>query len=223
MIHLPWHTQRGHPESHERVRARESGPGCQRHAQAAQAANPEPITVERCDGPLPEHIRAGRQVARGGGAGWRGGGRRRRTSRRNRTRRRWLAAGGVVTAVEAVLRGDYHNAFALFVRRATTPPATTAKASACLTSIAIGGGDPARGRPNLNRGSLSISTCIMAPAHKRSSTTTRRCCSAQSSSGAFLPGTGHWTETGESAGASDTVNVPMKPGLGRCHVHPPLR
>ena len=124
-----------------------------------------------------------------------------------------LAAGAVVTGVEAVLRGDVDNAFAL-----VRPPGHHAFAEHgegfCLFNNVAIAAATARAEFNVDRVLI-----VDFDVHHGNGTnaifyrdpTVMYCSTHQ---WGIYPGTGHWTEIGEGAGQGFSVNVPMLPGWG---------
>lgn len=124
-----------------------------------------------------------------------------------------LAAGAVVTGVEAVLRGEVKNAFAL-----VRPPGHHAFADHgegfCLFNNIAVAAATARAEFNLERvlivdfdvhhGNGTNAIFYRDPSVLFFST----------HQWGIYPGTGHWREVGEGDGVGYSVNVPMLPGWG---------
>ena len=207
------HNQPGHPESRvrlEQVNRALDDSGMRRRIELLQ---PQPISIERLlrvhD---PEHVKRVEQVARRGGGGlahW-----------ADETyvapqsyQAALLASGGVVTAVEAVLRGEIRNAFAL-----ARPPGHHAFADHgegfCLfNNIAVAAMTARR--------DLGLDRVLIVDFDVHHGNGTQAIFYADPSVLYFstqqwgiYPGTGHWSETGMGKGTGYTVNVPLVAGHG---------
>jgi len=176
------------------------------------ALTPKPISIERLTRVHhTRHIKQVRSVAERGGGGLMGMGDETYLAPRSYDAAR-LAAGAVVTGVEAILRGEVKNAFAL-----VRPPGHHAFADHgegfCLfNNIAIAAAT-ARAEFGIDRvlivdfdvhhGNGTNSIFYRDPA-----------CSFFLRISGHLSGTGYWDEVGEGAGVGYSVNVPLLPGWG---------
>ncbi|MBI3740906.1 MAG: histone deacetylase, partial [Chloroflexi bacterium] len=124
-----------------------------------------------------------------------------------------LAAGAVIRGVDAVLQKEIDNAFAL-----VRPPghhATTQRAMGfCLfNNIAIGA------QHALDAHQLKRVLIVDYDVHHGNGTQdifyhSPRVLYFSTHQYPFYPGTGHWSETGEGAGAGYTANAPLGPFVG---------
>ncbi len=124
-----------------------------------------------------------------------------------------LAAGAVVRAVDAVMKREVDNAFAL-----VRPPghhATMNRAMGfCLfNNVAVGA------QHALDAHKLERVLIVDYDVHHGNGTQdifyhSPRALYFSTHQYPFYPGTGHWSETGEGAGAGYTVNAPLPPFIG---------
>ncbi len=207
------HDQPGHVESRarlEQVNHALDASGMRRRIQLLQ---PQPIALERLHRVhTPGYVESVERVARRGGGGLAGRGDETYVAPRSYEAAR-LASGGVVTAVEAVLRGECKNAFAL-----VRPPGHHAFADHgegfCLfNTVAIAAAAARRDLAvervlivdfDLHHGNGTQAIFYDDPSVLFFST----------QQWGIYPGSGHWSETGTGQGAGYTVNVPMLPGWG---------
>jgi acetoin utilization deacetylase AcuC-like enzyme len=207
------HFQHGHAEGPERLEAINRALDEMGMRDRLVALTPEPISIERLQRVHePRHIERVKAVADRGGGGLAGRGDETYVAPRSYDAA-LLAAGAVVTGVEAVLRGEVKNAFAL-----VRPPGHHAFADHgegfCLfNNIAVAAGT-ARAEFNLERvlivdfdvhhGNGTNAIFYHDPSVLFFST----------HQWGIYPGTGHWSEVGEGDGVGYSVNVPMLPGWG---------
>ena len=207
------HDQRGHPESRERLEQVSQALDETGMRSRLQRLDPQPIALERLlYVHTPRYVESVERVARSGGGGLAGRGDETYVAPKS-YEAALLAAGGVATAVDAVLRGDLKNAFAL-----VRPPGHHAFADHgegfCLfNNVAIAA---ATARHDFGVDRVLI---VDFDVHHGNGTQsifydddTVLLFSAQQ--WGIYPGTGHWSETGAGSGAGYTVNVPMLPGWG---------
>ncbi len=124
-----------------------------------------------------------------------------------------MAAGGVVRAVEAVLAGQIANGFAL-VRPPGHHATPTRAMGFCLFNnvavaarAALAGGQAERvfiADFDVHHGNGTQDIFAADPAVFYFSTHQYP----------YYPGSGHWSETGNGAGAGTVLNVPLPPGVG---------
>jgi acetoin utilization deacetylase AcuC-like enzyme len=124
-----------------------------------------------------------------------------------------LAAGGVARAVDAVMNGQAHNAFAL-----VRPPghhATPSRAMGfCLfNNVAIGA------QHAIDKHKLERVMIVDYDVHHGNGTQdifydTSKVLYCSTHQFPFYPGTGNWNEIGEYDGEGFTVNVPLPPRVG---------
>jgi acetoin utilization deacetylase AcuC-like enzyme len=207
------HDQPGHPESRERLEQVNQALDASGMRRRIRRLEPEPISVERLERVhAPEYVRRVELVARRGGGGLAHDWDETYVAPKSFEAAR-LASGGVVTAVEAVLRGDYRNAFAL-----VRPPGHHAfrdhgEGFCLINNIAIAA--------TTARHDLGVERVLIVDfdVHHGNGTqaifyddpTTLYFSTQQ---WGIYPGTGHWRETGAGAGAGYTVNVPLTAGWG---------
>jgi acetoin utilization deacetylase AcuC-like enzyme len=207
------HFQRNHVEGPERLDAINRALDETGLRDRLVALTPEPISIERLARVhQSRHIERVRSVAERGGGGLMGMGDETYVAPRS-YEAALLASGAVVAGVEAVLRGEVKNAFAL-----VRPPGHHAFADHgegfCLfNNIAIAAAT-AQAEFNLDRvlivdfdvhhGNGTNSIFYRDPSVLFFST----------HQWGIYPGTGYWDEVGEGAGMGYTVNVPMLPGWG---------
>ena len=207
------HDQPGHPESRvrlEQVNRALDDSGMRRRIELLE---PKPITPERLLRVHDvEHIQQVEQVARSGGGGlshWAD-----ETYVASKSyEAALLASGGVVTAVEAVLRGEIQNAFAL-----ARPPGHHAfrdhgEGFCLFNNIALAAMTARR--------DLGVERALIVDFDVHHGNGTQSIFYDDPSVLYFsiqqwgiYPGSGHWSETGTGDGAGYTVNVPMLPGWG---------
>ncbi|HEY4691333.1 MAG TPA: hypothetical protein VIK33_18640 [Anaerolineae bacterium] len=107
------HDWPGHPESRERLEQVNQALDDSGMRSRLHLLEPEPITLERLHrAHEPRYVESIEQIARRGGGGLKGRGDETYVAPKSYEAAR-LASGGLVTGVEAVLRGDFKNAFAL--------------------------------------------------------------------------------------------------------------
>ena len=177
------------------------------------ALTPLPVSIERLARVHhPRHIDRVRLVAEQGGGGLMGQGDETYVVARSYDAA-LLAAGAVVTGVEAVLRGEVKNAFAL-----VRPPGHHAFADHgegfCLfNNIAIAAATA--------RSELGIDRVLIVDFDVHHGNGTNAIFYRDpgvlffsTHQWGIYPGTGHWSEVGEGDGVGYSVNVPMLPGWG---------
>lgn len=126
-----------------------------------------------------------------------------------------LAAGGVVSAVDAVMRGDVHNAFC-----AVRPPGHHAERSMAMgfcffNNIAVAA-EHLRSKHRLGR--VAILDWDVhhgnGTQHHFEADPNVLFCSIHQHPETLFPGTGYASETGYGEGEGFTINLPMAPGSG---------
>lgn len=207
------HFQRGHIEGPERLDAINRVLDESRVRERLTELKPQPIAIERLTRVHhAEYVARVKAIADRGGGGLMGRGDETYVAPRSYDAA-LLAAGAVVTGVEAVLRGDVPNAFAL-----VRPPGHHAFADHgegfCLFNNVAVGAQTARSDFKLDRvlivdfdvhhGNGTNSIFYHDPGVLFFST----------HQWGIYPGTGHWSEIGDGAGRGYSVNVPMLPGWG---------
>ena len=207
------HDQPGHVECRERLEQVNQALDETGMRARLQRLDPQPIALERLFRVhTPRYVERVQHVARSGGGGLAGRGDETYVAPKSYAAA-LLAAGGVVAAVDAVLRGDLKNAFAL-----VRPPGHHAFAKHgegfCLFNNVAIAAATARHDFGVDRvlivdfdvhhgnGAQSIfyddDTVLYFSTHQWG----------------IYPGTGHWSETGAGQGTGYTVNVSMIPGWG---------
>ena len=212
------HFQRGHVEGPERLEAINRALDETGMRDRLVALIPQPISTERLSRVHhTRHIERVRSVAERGGGGLMGMGDETYVAPRSYDAA-LLAAGAVVTGVEAVLRGEVKNAFAL-----VRPPGHHACADHgegfCLFNNIAVAAAAARAEFQIDRvlivdfdvhhGNGTNAIFYRDPSVLYFST----------HQWGIYPGTGYWDEVGEGAGIGYSVNVPMLPGWGDEAMH----
>ncbi|CAG0931127.1 Histone deacetylase-like amidohydrolase [Thermoflexales bacterium] len=207
------HAQTDHVEGPERLTAINDALDETGMRDRLVALTPEPISSERLSRVHhTRHIERVRAVAERGGGGLMGLGDETYVAPRS-YEAACLAAGAVVSGVEAVLRGEVKNAFAL-----VRPPGHHAFADHgegfCLFNNVALAAATARAEFNLERvlivdfdvhhGNGTNAIFYRDPGVLFFST----------HQWGIYPGTGYWDEVGVGAGVGYSVNVPMLPGWG---------
>jgi acetoin utilization deacetylase AcuC-like enzyme len=207
------HFQANHVEGPERLEAinRALDETCLR--ERLVALTPEAISLERLARiHQTRHIEQVRMVAARGGGGLQGRGDETYVSRRS-YEAALLAAGAVITGMEAVLRGEVQNAFAL-----VRPPGHHAFADHgegfCLFNNVALAAATARAEFQMERllivdfdvhhGNGTNAIFYRDPSVLFFST----------HQWGIYPGTGYWDEIGDGPGRGYSVNVPLLPGWG---------
>jgi acetoin utilization deacetylase AcuC-like enzyme len=205
------HHQPGHPESPERLKAIMAALDASPIKSRLTQVEPRPISLERLYRVhTRDYVARIRDMAASGGNAWHGG----ETYVGPRSYdAALLAAGGCVSLVEAVVRGDMTNGFAL-----VRPPGHHASSDQgegfCLfNNIAVAA--------RVARDELGISRVLIVDwdLHHGQGTqytfyddpTVMYCSTHQ---WGIYPGTGWWSEIGEGTARGTTVNVPLSPGIG---------
>ena len=207
------HVQRGHVEGPERLDAISRALDETGMRDRLVALTPQPISIERLSRVHhTRHIERVRSIAERGGGGLMGMGDETYVALRSYDAA-LLASGAVVTGVEAVLRGEVKNAFAL-----VRPPGHHAFADHgegfCLfNNIAIAAATA--------RADFQIDRVLIVDFDVHHGNGTNAIFYRDPSVLYFsthqwgiYPGTGYWDEVGEGAGVGYSVNVPMLPGWG---------
>jgi acetoin utilization deacetylase AcuC-like enzyme len=207
------HFQHGHVEGPERLEAINRALAETGMRDRLVALTPQPLSIERLARVHHlRHIERVRTVAERGGGGLLGFGDETYLAPRSYDAA-LLAAGAVVGGVEAVLRGEVANAFAL-----VRPPGHHAFADHgegfCLFNNVAVAAATARAEFGIDRvlivdfdvhhGNGTNSIFYPDPSVLFFST----------HQWGIYPGTGWWDEIGEGAGAGYSVNVPLLPGWG---------
>lgn len=207
------HFQRGHLEGPERLDAINAALDASPLRSRLLALAPQPISMERLTRVHhADYVARVRAIAERGGGGLMGRGDETYVAPLS-YEAALLAAGAVVTGVEAVLRGDATNAFAI-----VRPPGHHAFADHgegfCLFNNVAVGAQTARSDFKLDRvlivdfdvhhGNGTNSIFYPDPSVLFFST----------HQWGIYPGTGHWSEIGDGAGRGFSVNVPTLPGWG---------
>ncbi len=207
------HNKPRHVETRERLEQIDQALDASAMRQRLQMIEPQPITLERLHRVhVPKYISSVEQVARDGGGGLRGRGDETYVASKSYDAM-LLACGGLVGAVEAVLRGDFKNAFAL-----VRPPGHHAFSAhgegfCLINNIAIAASS-ARHDHGIDRVLI-----VDFDVHHGNGTQaifyddpTVLFFTLQQ--WGIYPGTGHWSETGSGSGKGFTVNVPLSVGAG---------
>ncbi len=207
------HDWPGHPESRERLEQVNQALDDSGMRGRLQPLEPQPLSLERLHRVhAPAYAQSIEHIARSGGGGLVGRGDETYVAPES-YRAMLLAAGGLVTAVEAVWRGDCRNAFAL-----TRPPGHHAFADRgegfCLiNNVAIAAMTARR--------ELGVERVLIVDFDVHHGNGTQAIFYDDPSVLFFstqqwgiYPGSGHWSETGRDRGAGYTVNVPLIPGWG---------
>jgi acetoin utilization deacetylase AcuC-like enzyme len=205
------HYQPGHPESPERLKAIMSALNASPIKARLTQLEPKPISPERLHRVhTADYVASIRDIAASGGDAWRGG----ETYVGSQSYdAALLAAGGLVTLVEAVVRGDVDNGFAL-----VRPPGHHASSNQgegfCLfNNIAVAA--------RVARDELGMARVLIVDWDLHHGQGTQYAFYDDPTVMYFsthqwgiYPGTGHWSETGQGAAHGTTVNVPLSPGIG---------
>lgn len=207
------HFQRGHPEGPERLDAINRALDETGLRDRLVALTPRPISLERLARVhRPGHIERVKAVADHGGGGLSGRGDETYVAPRS-YEAALLASGAVVTGIDAVLRGEVKNAFAL-----VRPPGHHAFADHgegfCLfNNIAVAAATA--------RAELGLERVLIVDFDVHHGNGTQAIFYRDPSVLFFsthqwgiYPGTGHWSEVGDGGGAGYSVNVPLLPGWG---------
>ncbi len=207
------HFQANHVEGPERLEAINRALDQTKMRDRLVALTPEAISLERLARVhQPRHIERVRSVVEQGGGGLMGRGDETYLSAQSYVAA-LLAAGAVITGMEAVLRGDVQNAFAL-----VRPPGHHAFADHgegfCLfNNVALAAATA--------RAELQIDRVLIVDFDVHHGNGTNAIFYHDPSVLFFsthqwgiYPGTGYWDETGEGAGLGYSVNVPLLPGWG---------
>ncbi len=207
------HFERGHVEGPERLDAINRALDETGMRDRLVSLSPQPISMERLSRVhQTRHIERVRSVAERGGGGLMGLGDETYVAPRSFDAG-LLASGAVVTGLEAVLRGEVENAFAL-----VRPPGHHAFADHgegfCLFNNIAVAAATARAEFQIDRvmivdfdvhhGNGTNAIFYRDPAVLFFST----------HQWGIYPGTGYWDEVGEGAGVGYSVNVPLLPGWG---------
>lgn len=207
------HEWPGHLESPERLKHIDQALDDSGMRHRIQRIEPQRISLERLHRVHdPQYIQGIERLAEAGGGGLKGRGDETYVAP-DSYHAMLLASGGLVTALEAVLRGDFKNAFAL-----VRPPGHHAfpghGEGFCLINNVALAAATARSEYDIERvlivdydvhhGNGTQAIFYNDPSVLFFST----------QQWGIYPGTGHWSETGAGAGAGYTVNVPMVPGWG---------
>lgn len=200
-----------HPESPGRLLAIVEALDASGLWERVRRLDAQPISLERLHRVhTPDYVRSVKEGAESGGASWRGGetyvGRRSYAAA-------LLAAGGLTTLVEAVMRGEMDNGFAL-----VRPPGHHASAGVgegfCLfNNVAVAA--------RVARDELGAERVLIVDFDLHHGQGTQFIFNHDPSVLYFsthqwgiYPGTGHFTDTGAGAGVGTTVNVPLPAGTG---------
>jgi acetoin utilization deacetylase AcuC-like enzyme len=205
------HYQPGHPESPERLKAIMAALNASPIKARLTQLEPKPISLERLQRVhTPDYVASIRDIAASGGDAWRGG---ETYVSPQSYDAALLAAGGLVTLVEAVVRGEVNNGFAL-----VRPPGHHASSDQgegfCLfNNIAVAA--------RMARDELSITRVLIVDWDLHHGQGTQYAFYDDPTVMYFsthqwgiYPGTGHWSETGQGAAHGTNVNVPLSPGIG---------
>ena len=205
------HEQWGHPESPERLTRTMAALNASPLKPRLVPLEPKPIPLEHLQlvhtSSYIAHIHD--QAVSGGGA-WRGG---ETFVCPESYDAAMMAAGGFVTLVEAVVRGDLDNGFAL-----VRPPGHHASSDQgegfCLfNNIAVAA--------RVARHELGIERVLIVDWDLHHGQGTQytfyddpTVMYFSTHQWGIYPGTGHWSETGGAEAEGSTVNVPLPPGVG---------
>jgi len=205
------HYQPGHPESPQRLRAIMAALEASPIKARLTPLEPEPVSLERLQRVhTPEYVAHIRDLAANGGDAWRGG----ETYVCSQSYdAALLAAGGIVKLVEAVVRGEVNNGFAL-----VRPPGHHASQEEgegfCLfNNIAVAA--------RTARDELGIQRVLIVDWDLHHGQGTQYITYDDPGIMYFsthqwgiYPGTGHWSEIGSGAARGMNINVPLSPGIG---------
>jgi acetoin utilization deacetylase AcuC-like enzyme len=205
------HYQPGHPESPQRLRAIMAALDASPFKARLTPLEPKPISLERLQRVhTPQYVAHIRDLAASGGDAWHGG---ETYVCPQSYDAALLAAGGIVTLVEAIVRGDVTNGFAL-----VRPPGHHASQEEgegfCLfNNIAVAA--------RVARDELSIARVLIVDWDLHHGQGTQYIVYDDPGIMYFsthqwgiYPGTGHWSEIGSGAARGTNVNVPLSPGIG---------
>jgi acetoin utilization deacetylase AcuC-like enzyme len=205
------HQQWGHPESPERLTRIMAALNASPLKARLTRLEPQPISVERLQRVhTPSYVAHIHDLAIGGGDAGRGG---ETFVCAESYDAAVLAAGGLVTLVEAIVRRDVSNGFAL-----VRPPGHHASSDQgegfCLFNNVAVAARVARDELGIKRvlivdwdlhhGQGTQYTFYDDPTVMYFST----------HQWGIYPGTGHWSETGRGKGEGTTINVPLPAGIG---------
>jgi acetoin utilization deacetylase AcuC-like enzyme len=207
------HYQRGHVEGPERLEHIQLALDRSGLRPRLVSVDPEPISAERLNRVhRTEYSQRVKTIAEQGGGGLQGRGDETYVAPKS-YEAALLATGAVVTGLEAVLRGDVSNAFAL-----VRPPGHHAfpdhgEGFCLFNNIAVAA--------QTARSDLGIDRVLIVDfdVHHGNGTNAifyrdPNVLYFSTHQWGIYPGTGHWSETGEGAGLGYSVNVPMLPGWG---------
>jgi acetoin utilization deacetylase AcuC-like enzyme len=207
------HFQSGHVEGPERLVHIQRALDVTRMRERLVELPPQPITLERLTRTHhADYVARVKQVADRGGGGLPGRGDETYVAPKS-YEAALLAAGAVVTGVEAVVRGEVTNAFAI-----VRPPGHHAFADHgegfCLfNNVAIAA--------NVARSDFGLDRVLIVDFDVHHGNGTNAIFYDDPSVLFFsthqwgiYPGTGHWSEIGRGAGVGYSVNVPVLPGWG---------
>ncbi len=205
------HDLPGHPESSGRLRAIIGALDAGNMWERVLKLDAQPISLERLHRVhTPAYVQMVQQGAESGGASWRGG---ETYVNRHSYAAALLAAGGLVTLVEAVMRGQVANGFAL-----VRPPGHHASFGEgegfCLFNNMAAAARVARDELGAQRVLI-----VDWDLHHGQGT---QCIFEDDPSVLYFsihqwgiyPGTGHYSDVGSGAGKGFTINVPLTPGAG---------
>lgn len=205
------HECHGHPESPARLRAIVKALDNQQMWTRLARLEAQPISLERLQRVhTPEHVNAVKGGAESGGATWRGG--ETYVSRRSYDAA-LLAAGGFTTLVEAVMRGQVNNGFALVRPPGHHASADEAEGFCLFNNMAVAA--------RVARDELGAGRVLIVDWDLHHGQGTQYIFEDDPSVLYFsthqwgiYPGTGHYRDSGVGAGKGFTVNVPLQPGAG---------
>ena len=205
------HYQPGHPESPQRLKAIMSALDGSPIKPRLTPLEPKPVSLERLHRVhTPEYVSHIRMLAESGGDAWHGG---ETYVCPQSYAAALLAAGGIVTLVEAIVRGDVNNGFAL-----VRPPGHHASQEEgegfCLfNNIAVAA--------RVARDELGIARVLIVDWDLHHGQGTQyityddpTILYFSTHQWGIYPGTGHWSEIGSGAAKGMNVNVPLLPGIG---------
>jgi acetoin utilization deacetylase AcuC-like enzyme len=205
------HEQWGHPESPERLKRTMATLDASPLKARLMRLEPQPISVERLERVhTPSYIAHIHDQAVSGGNAWRGG---ETFVCPESYDAAVLAAGGLVTLVEAIVRGEVNNGFAL-----VRPPGHHASSDQgegfCLFNNAAVAARVARDELGLARVLIVDWDLHHGQGTQYSFYDDPTVMYFSTHQWGIYPGTGHWSETGAGEGEGATVNVPLPPGIG---------
>ena len=207
------HEWPGHPESPERLMHIDRALDASGMRGRLCRLDPKPLSLEHLRRVHDvQYVNGIERVARSGGGGLKGRGDETYVAA-DSYEAMLMASGGLVTAMEAVLRGEFDNAFAL-----VRPPGHHAfkghgEGFCLINNVAIAAATA--------RSDFAVERILIVDFDVHHGNGTQaifyddpRVLFFSTQQWGIYPGTGHWSERGAGPGVGYTVNVPMLPGWG---------